>query len=267
MASTTGRRIVEVLTNKSGGSVIAGDVVVIDSANSESFTTTTTGAFTGTIGVAQESIANNAAGRVCMGGYVGLVNVNASVTRGNFGTTHTVAKQATDGGSSRVAGAFCQFLTGGTTPTAHLFGITDISAGALTDHTHAATGSGSNGGGATLSPTTLNASGKLALSSEITSTVDADQHNYAPTNIHARSIIRFTSFTANRTITGIDAPSGTEVLILVNNTAFSLLLPNESASSNAANRFRSPNAATHTVRQGGSALLVYAGGRWCIIAA
>jgi hypothetical protein len=127
MASTSGRRVVEALTNKSGGSVIAGDVVVIDSGNNEAFTTSTAGGVTGLVGVAQESIANNAVGRILTAGYAALVNVNASVTRGNYGKTHTVAKQATDMGSSRGAGAFCQFLTGGTTPTAHLFGLTDAS--------------------------------------------------------------------------------------------------------------------------------------------
>lgn len=155
MPNTYGRQTVLPLTNKSGGGVIAGDVVIIDTTNNEAFTTTTTAAYTGLVGIAQETIANNATGRVLISGYAALVNVNASVTRGNYGKTHTVAKQGTDAGSSRVAGAFCQFLTGGTTPTATLLGFPDVSAGALTDHTHAATGSGANGGGATLAPTKL----------------------------------------------------------------------------------------------------------------
>jgi hypothetical protein len=50
------------------------------------------------------------------------------VTRGHYGKTHTVAKQAADA-SARAAGVFCQFLTGGTTPDAHVFGITDASTG------------------------------------------------------------------------------------------------------------------------------------------
>lgn len=115
-SNTYGRQLVASLTNKSGGSVIAGDVVVIDSANNDSFTTTTTAAFTKGLGVAAETIANNATGRVVVGGYVPLVNVSASVTRGNFGTTHSVAKQAVDAGASRIAGTFVQFWTGGTTP-------------------------------------------------------------------------------------------------------------------------------------------------------
>ena len=126
-ANTYGRQVVEALTNKSGGGVVAGDVVVIDTANNDAFTTSTAGGFLGTIGIAQETIANNAVGRILTAGYAALVNVNASVTRGNFGKTYTVAKQATDAGASRTAGAFCQFLTGGTTPDAHLFGIADAS--------------------------------------------------------------------------------------------------------------------------------------------
>jgi hypothetical protein len=116
--NTYGRQVVVPLTNKSGGGVIAGDVVVIDTTNNDSFTTSTAGSVTGTVGIAQETIASNAVGRVLTDGYAALVNVNASVTRGNYGKTHTVAKQATDAGASRVAGTFCQFLTGGTTPDA-----------------------------------------------------------------------------------------------------------------------------------------------------
>ncbi len=156
-ANTYGRQVILPLTNKSGGGVIAGDVVVIDTTNNDAFTTSTAGAFTGLVGIAQETIANNAVGRVLTSGYAALVNTNASVTRGNFGKTYTVAKQATDAGASRVTGTFCQFLTGGTTPDASLFGLVDAATGgALTDHTHAATGTGANGGGATLSPVTLN---------------------------------------------------------------------------------------------------------------
>jgi hypothetical protein len=267
MASTTGRRLVEYLTNKSGGSVAAGDVVIVDTSNNDAFTTTTSAGVTVLVGVAQEAIANNAAGRVCTGGYVPLVNVNASVTRGNYGKTHTVAKQATDAGSSRVAGAFCQFLTGGTTPTAHLFGFTDVSAGSLTDHTHAATGSGATGGGATLNPTSLSPSGLIAFNSGIDSTVNADQNDFNPANFHTVAEVRFTSFSANRTVTGMDAGATGELKILLNNTSFSLLLTNESGSSSANNRFRTPNAATVTVRTSGSVMCFYYAGRWTVIGA
>jgi hypothetical protein len=133
MASTRGRQVVVPLTNKSGGAVVAGDVVVVDTTNNDAFTTTTSAGFTGGIGVAQESLANNAVGRVLISGYAALVNVNASVTRGHFGFTHTVAKQAA-GASARGAGSFCQFLTGGTTPDAIVY-PSDLAAAALTDPT------------------------------------------------------------------------------------------------------------------------------------
>lgn len=124
MASTRGRRVEVPLTNKSGGSVAAGDVVVIDTANDDSFTTTTAGRTEVSVGIAQETIANNAVGRVLISGEAALVNVPASVTRGHYLETHTVAKQAT-GNSTRRSGSFGQFKTGGTTPKAWLWGSTD----------------------------------------------------------------------------------------------------------------------------------------------
>lgn len=129
MGNTYGNRIIVPLTNKSGGGVVAGDVVIIDTSNDSAFTTTTTSGFTGLLGVAVETIASNATGRICIQGAVDLVNVNASVTRGDYGKTHSVAKQATDAGASRAAGAFCQFNTGGTTPKATLFGFPDNTTG------------------------------------------------------------------------------------------------------------------------------------------
>jgi hypothetical protein len=147
-----GRRTIVYLTNKSGGSVAVGDVVIIDSANDNAFTTSTAGAELVGIGVVIETggIANNAVGRVAVEGQVSLVNVNASVTRGHFGKTHTVAKQATDAGASRVLGVFCQFTTGGTTPEAILFGMSDgtTGAGGLAGGTPALTLSTTNSGGA-----------------------------------------------------------------------------------------------------------------------
>jgi hypothetical protein len=131
-SNTYGRQVVVPLTNKSGGGVIAGDVVVIDTTNNASFTTTTSAGATLTIGVAQETIGANAVGRILTAGYAALVNVNASVTRGNYGKTHTVAKQATDAGAARVAGTCCQFLTGGTTPDAIVYPV-DLAGTALTN--------------------------------------------------------------------------------------------------------------------------------------
>ena len=128
-----GRNLVMQLTNKSGGSLAQGDVVIVDTSNNEACTTTTSGRAEVSVGVVLEvnGIANNAAGRVLVAGYAPLVNVPASVTRGHYVETHTVAKQAT-GNSARRSGSFGQFLTGGTTPTAWLWGQTDQSASGLT---------------------------------------------------------------------------------------------------------------------------------------
>lgn len=132
MSSIFGRSVIVPLTNKSGGGVIAGDVVILDSANNTSFTTTTSAGVTTPIGVAQETIASNATGRVLVEGYAALVNVNASVTRLHYGKTHTVAKQATDAGASRVSGTFCCFLSSGTTPDALIYPV-DLAGAALTN--------------------------------------------------------------------------------------------------------------------------------------
>ena len=56
MASTRGRQVVIPLTNKSGGQVIAGDVVVVDTANNDAFTTTTSAGFTGAASVREAVI-------------------------------------------------------------------------------------------------------------------------------------------------------------------------------------------------------------------
>lgn len=127
--NTYGRQVVVPLTNKSGGGVIAGDVVVVGTANNDAFTTTNSAGFTGTVGVAQETIADNATGRVLISGYAALINTTASVTRQNFGTTSTTVKKAVDAGSSRTVGTFCQFLTGGTTPDAIVYPA-DLGSGA-----------------------------------------------------------------------------------------------------------------------------------------
>lgn len=151
-----GRRVVGYLVNKSGGAVAKGDAVVVDAANDEAFTTSAAGAVVIGVGIVAEEngIASNASGRIVFSGYVDLVNVNASVTRGDYGKTHTVVKQVVDAGASRVLGAFCQFLKSGTTPSAILFGQPDGSTGAggltgavpaLTFGTAAAAGSASTG--------------------------------------------------------------------------------------------------------------------------
>jgi hypothetical protein len=125
--------LVRQLTNKSGAAVVLGDVVVIDPDNNESFETTTTAAETRLIGIALGNIAANAKGPVAIGGYVELVNVVSSVTRGHYGFTSTTVKKASSA-ASRGAGAFCEFLKGGTTPSAMLFGVPDATAASEISH-------------------------------------------------------------------------------------------------------------------------------------
>jgi hypothetical protein len=132
MANTYGRQVVVPLTNKSGGGVIAGDVVIVDTTNNDAFTTTTSANFTGTVGIAQATIASNAVGPVLLSGYAALVNVNASVTRGHYGATYTTVKEATDAGAARGVGTFCQFLTGGATPDATVWPV-DLLGSSLTN--------------------------------------------------------------------------------------------------------------------------------------
>lgn len=117
------------LTNKSGGGVALGDVVVIgDGANDDAFTTTTSAAFNSRmIGVAMETIANDAVGLVAIQGYVPKIVTNASATRDYFLFTHTVAKQATSS-ATRASGAFGQVLASGTSPAAILWGMPDSTA-------------------------------------------------------------------------------------------------------------------------------------------
>jgi len=81
------------MTNKSGGQVVAGDIVIIDTANDQSFTTTTTANNQDVIGVAAETIADNAAGIVITHG-VAEVNMVAATTRGDFVQTSTTVKTA-----------------------------------------------------------------------------------------------------------------------------------------------------------------------------
>ncbi len=116
------------LVNKSGGAIAIGDVVVIDTADDTAFTTTTTGRAEISVGIAQAAIPSNTSGSVLVAGYATLVNVPSSMTRGYFLETYTVVKQAT-GNATRRSGSFGQFLTGGTTPTAWLWGSTDQTAG------------------------------------------------------------------------------------------------------------------------------------------
>ena len=120
------------LTNKSGGSVAKGDVVVLSGSTANAFTTTTSAALaTDMVGVVVEpsGIADNASGMVALAGYVGQVNLSASASLGDTFGTHTVAKQAAPH-AAIVAGDFGEVLGTGATPAAQLWGVPVQSAGA-----------------------------------------------------------------------------------------------------------------------------------------
>lgn len=123
-----GRSNIITLTNNSGGGLVAGDVCVQDTTADEKATTTTSAASTLKVFIAAETIANGAAGKFYESGYCPLVNVNASVTRGRFLFTHTVAKQAAEN-ATYGAGAFGKLLKSGTTPSAIIYSATAQTSG------------------------------------------------------------------------------------------------------------------------------------------
>ena len=121
------------LTNKSGGTVNAGDVVIIDPANADAFKTTTTAAEEQTVMVVQETILANATGIVATSGGVLIVNTNSvSTTIGHYLFTSTGAKIAT-ASATRGPGAFGQVISGGADPEAIIWGVGDQSGTGITD--------------------------------------------------------------------------------------------------------------------------------------
>lgn len=113
------------LTNKSGGNLTYGAVVVLDNTNTNGFTTTTTaGLSTRGLGVILEpnGIANNATGMVAIGGWCPQVNLNTAATIGQFIKTHTVAGQGAPHSSPQVEGDFAVALAASATPAAILLG-------------------------------------------------------------------------------------------------------------------------------------------------
>jgi hypothetical protein len=119
------KTVVVSLTNKSGGAVAKGDVVVLSGAVANAFITTTSAALaTDMVGVVVEpnGIAADATGMVALGGYVGQVNLSASASLGDTFGTHSVAKQAAPH-AAIMAGDFGEVLTTGATPAAQLWGV------------------------------------------------------------------------------------------------------------------------------------------------
>jgi hypothetical protein len=123
-----GRSNIVTLTNNSGGALVAGDVCVQDATGEEYVTTTTSAASVLKVVIAAEPIGIGATGRFYESGYCPLVTPNASVTRGRFLFTHTVAKQAAES-ATYAAGAFGKILKSGTTPSAIIYSATAQTSG------------------------------------------------------------------------------------------------------------------------------------------
>lgn len=100
----------QIYTNKSGASLDAGDVVVLDTANAQAVKTTTSSNDLDAWGVSAETISNDAAGVIITSGFVPSLKVTGSTAIGDFLFTSTTVKKA-DPSSSISAGAFARALT------------------------------------------------------------------------------------------------------------------------------------------------------------
>lgn len=121
------------MTNKSGGAVSFGAVVILDNTNASGFTTTTSAALaTRGIGVVLEpnGIANDATGMVAIGGWVPQINLDGAATIGQFVTTSTTGGQGTAHDAPQVTGDFATALAASATPDAMLFGSANAPTGA-----------------------------------------------------------------------------------------------------------------------------------------
>lgn len=112
-----GRSTVLNLTNQTGSTRSPGDVVVLSTANDESFTTSASSNYATTqIGVVDETIGIGSNGRVVVEGYARNVNVGVNtVSRGHWLYQSTSAGIGVGSAiNPPIAGAFGQVLKGGT---------------------------------------------------------------------------------------------------------------------------------------------------------
>ena len=89
-----GRQVVVPLANQSGSAASNGDVVVVDVANDDSFTVSTSSNYTGQLGVLQEDTAAGSNGRVLVSGYAPRVNTLAHTALGSYLYQSTTARRA-----------------------------------------------------------------------------------------------------------------------------------------------------------------------------
>lgn len=131
-----GRSTALTLTNRSGAARSQGDLVIVDTTNDESFTTSTTSNTKTIIGIVDETIGITSNGRVVVEGYARAVKTLGTSARGDYLYHSTTAATAGHlAGSAPEAGAFGYVLDGGsgTLTTAIIFpteqggGVTSIS--------------------------------------------------------------------------------------------------------------------------------------------
>lgn len=124
-AAGTAENVQKTLTNKSGGTVNRGDVVVVDETTNESFTTNTTLDVETSLGIVQETITNNSTGLVALVGYVDLTNTaDIAQNRGDYVYASSNAK-IVHGSNTRNPGAVGQFLQAGSNSSAWMWGAGD----------------------------------------------------------------------------------------------------------------------------------------------
>lgn len=100
-----GRQVVLPLTNQSGSATSNGDIVIIDTANDDSFTISASSNYSGQIGIVQEPISAGSNGRVLVAGYAAKVNTLATTTRGQWLFQSSTSRKAASG-NAVAAGAF-----------------------------------------------------------------------------------------------------------------------------------------------------------------
>ena len=119
-----GRSTALTLTNRSGSARTQGDLVIVDTTNDESFTTSTASNTKTIIGVVDEAIGITSNGRVVVEGYARAVKTLGTSARGDYLYHSTTAATAAHlAGSTPDAGAFGYVLDGGagTLTTALIF--------------------------------------------------------------------------------------------------------------------------------------------------
>lgn len=119
-----GRATVLSLTNQTGSTSSPGDIVRIDTANSDSYVASSASNSTFPIGVVDEQVGIGSNGRVVVSGYARKVKTLAATAKGDFLYTSTTSLTAASmAGSNPSPGAFGYVTTSGsgTATAAHIF--------------------------------------------------------------------------------------------------------------------------------------------------